>query len=146
MTRAKNHVYSTEAPYRRIWTSRHYKAKGLSFENFMLIGKMDCHYCGASPIKCNAVSETYEQYEAFNWTTGARKTKGTEKWWNCQWVEINGIDKKEHAEDYNDNNNLLPCCKTCNFLKQRLPYDGFLKQIAAIYMHLLDDCEAVNDH
>lgn len=46
----------------------------------------------------------------------------------------NGIDRKNSDEDYSINN-CVPCCRTCNFIKNSIPYVDFITYIRNVYNH-----------
>jgi hypothetical protein len=48
----------------------------------------------------------------------------------------NGIDRKDNDKGYNYDN-CLPCCRFCNFVKNKLNYKEFLKHIRKIYNNTL---------
>jgi len=118
-------------PYKRIWSSNKYQAKGLSFESFMYLIKQDCHYCGEPPRTVNPYGSTYQQYKQNT------KRACTEKVFNTFFVQANGIDKKIPTDNYSDFTNLVPCCKTCNWMKNVLKYEDFIKQNEKIYKYQL---------
>lgn len=52
----------------------------------------------------------------------------------------NGIDRKYSNIGY-IYNNCVPCCATCNFIKNNMAYDDFIKHISNIYNNLLQKNE-----
>jgi hypothetical protein len=44
----------------------------------------------------------------------------------------NGVDRKDSAVGYQIDN-CVPCCATCNFVKNDMPYDDFISYIKRIY-------------
>ncbi len=109
--------------WRRLWVGGHYREKGLPFDLYREIASQPCHYCGTEPRLTNAYGHTYEHH-----VSGFKKKKCSYEWWNEQWIYANGVDKMTHQDDYLDLNNLVPCCTTCNFMKQRLGHDEFIAQ------------------
>lgn len=75
----------------------------LTKEDFNEIVRKNCHYCGQSP--------------KFNNSTPAET--------------FNGIDRKDNKIGYNQDNS-LPCCTICNFLKKDYDYYAFLNLIEKI--------------
>ena len=73
----------------------------LSLEEFELLVKADCHYCGASPV-------------LLQWL--ARKRP----------IVANGVDRTAGACGY-VSANCVPCCKTCNFAKHTLGPNEFIE-------------------
>jgi len=88
----------------------------LSFEDFVKICEQDCFYCGSEPIQI-------------------RKYTYTEKYKNSKfaidWIH-NGLDRFKNECGY-ENENVVPCCKICNYMKQTMSYDEFKKHIIKIY-------------
>lgn len=62
-----------------------------------------CHYCGAEPT--NTVSSEH------------RRMNGS--------FVYNGIDRKDNASDYTEEN-CVSCCKHCNRAKRAMSYDDFI--------------------
>lgn len=76
----------------------------LSFDEFSIITKANCHYCGVEP----------RQF---------RKCKG------CQApAEYNGIDRVDSKKGY-EPSNVVPCCFICNRAKMNMPQIEFLEYI-----------------
>jgi hypothetical protein len=93
------------------------KKRGLEFslskEMFREITKQNCFYCGKEPSqimsnKCNNGDYIY-----------------------------NGIDRIDSNLGYVDNN-VVPCCYTCNFMKGSMKYADFYNAIIQIYNNLGD--------
>lgn len=68
--------------------------------------QQNCHYCNSSPDNI------------------FKKSINPIKWM--------GIDRICPDDSYNILN-CVPCCKTCNFMKQKLSYDSFLSKVKLIY-------------
>ncbi len=96
-------------------TIGHYKAsarsRGFSFslsrEEFHDLSQRHCHYCGAEPSQRHSRRHFHGAFV------------------------YNGIDRKNSSLGY-DPGNCVPCCATCNVMKQDLPYDDFLEHIGRI--------------
>lgn len=86
---------------------------GLTIEEFRKIIKQDCHYCGGQPSGI--------------WKTHA--TLGTD-------LIYNGIDRVDSSIGY-VTSNMVPCCKTCNYMKRMLSVDEFLSHVRRICAHNL---------
>jgi hypothetical protein len=123
-------MWKPESTYKRIWRNAHYKDGGLSFDNFMILCKQDCHYCGAAPRLVNPYAKSFEIF--MTWKT-AIANGYTKEWFDRQFVYVNGIDKKIPTDNYLDLSNLLPCCTDCNFAKGTFTYDEFIAHIIKIY-------------
>lgn len=91
--------------------------KGLPFfltkEDFKLLVSQDCYYCGKPP------SETFKK----------KKLKGV--------FIYNGIDRKDSTKGYLQDN-CLPCCTDCNYMKSNIHHDRFLEKIQMIYMNRME--------
>lgn len=83
---------------------------GLSEDEFKSFIKMDCYYCGEKPSRYQTVSYR-DDYEL-----------------------VNGIDRIDSSKGYSVDN-CVPCCNTCNLMKNILPKDIFLKKVYQIYNH-----------
>lgn len=86
------------AKYRRQAKARGY-AWELSSEQFDELTCQDCHYCGLPPS-----NTTHRRQDPFTYS---------------------GIDRKNNDVGYTTDN-VVPCCKTCNFLKRQTPYEEFV--------------------
>lgn len=89
------------------------KRRGISFEitkeEFSAIVMQNCHYCDSPP------SDT-----CFNKTANGI-------------LKINGIDRKSSFGPY-ALNNILPACKSCNFMKGTLEYNDFIARCGVVYL------------
>lgn len=90
------------------------KARGiewdLSEEEVKSLIKADCYYCGEPPSKSQSVSYK-DDFEL-----------------------VNGIDRVDSDKPYTINN-CVPCCPTCNLMKNILSKDYFLDKVSKIYNH-----------
>jgi len=60
---------------------------------------------------------------------------------NCHYCgkeKSNGVDRKENSLGYFAEN-VVPCCKTCNFMKRDLSYREFKEHIKKIHSHLVNE-------
>lgn len=95
-------------------------ARGFSFsltrDEFTAITTRSCHYCNAPPSQ-----------------------RCSRRHFNGVFI-YTGIDRKDSSSGYNAEN-CLPCCGTCNVMKQDMPYQSFLDHIRRIHevsnLHLL---------
>lgn len=81
----------------------------LSMEDCIPLFEGNCHYCGSAKsnsIKIGRLVITY-----------------------------NGIDRMENDQGYSLEN-VVSCCKKCNFAKNRYNYAEFIKHVEKIYKHL----------
>jgi len=116
-----------EAAYKRLYTNNHYREKGLTFKKFMQLSQMDCHYCGAKPKAVNPYGSDYD--------IALKSSRLTYTYWQDCWIVANGVDKMTHQDDYKDIKNLVPCCKICNWMKQRLTHDEFIAHCQKVAAH-----------
>lgn len=111
------------AAFRRLYTSNHYAEKNLDYDLFLKMCQEPCYYCGELPALVNP----YKSIKSFRGITA--------DWLFDQIVCFNGIDKKNHKEDYTDKSNLVTCCKKCNLMKQRHSDKEFVEHAKKIAQH-----------
>lgn len=85
----------------------------LTTEEFNKLTKGNCHYCGSEPLSLQK---------------GQGKTSGD--------YLHNGIDRKSSKIGY-EKDNVVSCCKRCNFMKHALFEKDFLNHIKKIYKYQL---------
>jgi len=110
----------------RVWGGNHYRAKGLSLECFKLIASQPCAYCGEPPRLLNPFGKTFEDYNRVN------LRPCHEQWFNDQFIYANGVDKIVPTKDYTDIDNLVACCKVCNWMKHTKSKEEFLSKVMRI--------------
>lgn len=91
---------------KRIWSSR-YK-KQLEFDLFLKISQSNCHYCNCAPS--NNFNRYKDPVRIFNY---------------------NGLDRIDSSQNHSIEN-VVSCCKVCNFAKADLAIDDFYKWIKRI--------------
>jgi hypothetical protein len=111
--------HPSETTARRVWKKRY--DNGISFEDFMHISQMNCHYCGAAPNnKQNAASEDKKSSQY-------AKDNGD--------FIYNGLDRIDsnlpHTMD-----NCVPCCWICNRAKCAMTSEDFDIWIEQVYQTL----------
>lgn len=80
----------------------------LTKEDFSFITKMNCHYCGIEPLQGNNNRE------------------------DCNGDYIyNGIDRIDSSKGYTVEN-VVPCCKLCNFAKRDMELKEFINWIKRV--------------
>jgi len=88
------------------------KNKGYVFElteeQFAEITKKDCFYCGAKPSNIYKNHDSYGEYV------------------------YNGIDRIDNTRGYTIDN-VVPCCKICNYKKGALTLQEFMEWIEKVY-------------
>jgi hypothetical protein len=83
-----------------------YSDGNLTFEQFEELSKNNCHYCGAGPS--NTIKLKYKDYTAF--------------------IKYNGLDRKDNNKKH-DSDNVVTCCKNCNYSKRNSSYAEFSERI-----------------
>jgi len=83
----------------------------LTDEQIIAIHKENCYYCGSPPSNISSPPRCNGPYI------------------------YNGIDRIDNTKGYTINN-VVSCCKGCNFFKRKYPYDEFLDKIKRIHSHL----------
>jgi len=94
--------------YARQATKRGYTFD-ITYEIFKEFIFKDCYYCSTPP------SNTAKQ--------------------NYRSLTYNGIDRVDNSEGYH-NDNIVPCCGECNWMKNKLSRDQFLDKVKKIYNNL----------
>lgn len=96
---------------------KNYKTMELTLEEFYSYSQMPCTYCGAEKVNC---LNTY-----------LCDKKMTQKGRDAAYFYYNGVDRvdstKRHTKD-----NVVPCCKYCNFGKSNLALEEFYNWIDRI--------------
>lgn len=100
---------------------KHAKNRNYSFElsdeeiKVLIFG--NCYYCGAEPG--NEIKD-FRLNPKFNSSNS---------------LKYNGIDRINNTKNYTINN-VVSCCKTCNWQKSNLSYEKFIEHIKQQYEHL----------
>ena len=93
---------------------RNAKRRGLTFsltnQEIREIFALNCFYCGTKPSNGNAPRKYYGDFL------------------------YNGIDRINNSLGY-VLNNVVPCCKRCNYMKNNLTHEDFLIHIKKIYTY-----------
>lgn len=87
----------------------------LTEELFRELTSQCCHYCGKEPSQEGFFSRT------------KRKTESTQR----KPYVFNGIDRVNNTKGYTEENT-VPCCKLCNWMKSNLPKVEFLAHVRQI--------------
>lgn len=93
--------HPSETTARRVWRAQY--NDGLAFEDFMRISQMPCHYCGEEPNNVQNGPATDKKSSAF-----ARE--------NGDFI-YNGLDRVDSNKPHTLEN-VVPCCKWCNYAKR----------------------------
>lgn len=114
--RAKISTYKAQAKNRNIeWN--------LTYDEATVLLKLNCHYCGRKP------NHLYNLYD------GRRKYLGKRDKYQ---IKYSGIDRINSNIGY-VKNNVVSCCKICNFAKNDLPYDEFITWINDLIKYRTDE-------
>lgn len=109
---------------RHLWKSNY--EDGCSFEKFLELSQMPCYYCG---------TEKSNRYNPYGYKR-ALEGRISSEWIEQCWFEYNGLDRidssKNHSED-----NIVPCCVTCNIAKSDLTVEEFKEWISKIYNNFI---------
>lgn len=105
---------SGEAARRSVLRYYRYSAKNRHFDwqltddDFFILTRADCHYCGVAPSKVASLKSGCYVY--------------------------NGIDRKENSLGYTLENSVT-CCEICNLAKRDLSYDDFIDYLRRVCRH-----------
>ena len=92
--------------------NRHYDFT-LTLEQFSILTKQDCYYCGQPP-SMEVGKDKYAKYGVYIY---------------------NGIDRVDNTRGYSIDN-CVACCKQCNWAKRELPQQEFIDWIHRVSRHL----------
>ena len=99
--------------YRSREKDRGYGDEILDFDSFYSLSQEQCYYCGRPPSNSFNLKGDDQKAEPFIY---------------------NGIDRIDSSKGHIIDN-VVPCCKICNWMKSDLTLDEFLDQIESIYKH-----------
>ena len=109
--------HPSETSARRVWKKR-YSDGQISFDDFYKISQLPCHYCGSLPNNtCNGAKEDPKSSQY------ARD--------NGDFI-YNGLDRIDSNLKHTLEN-LVPCCKWCNYSKRERSTEEFLKWITKVH-------------
>jgi hypothetical protein len=91
--------------------------KIIDFENFIVLSKSECKYCGLKHSK-EIKDRTNEKLDG--------------KLLSSEILLINGIDRLDSSLGYTEQNT-VSCCKNCNFAKNTMSQNDFYLWIKRIY-------------
>lgn len=89
-----------------------------SFENFLTISQQNCHYCDSPPSRTYNVGDNQKR----NYSDLRRKEGN---------FTYNGLDRLDSSKGHTSNN-IVPCCTTCNLMKNTLGVEAFLTHVHKI--------------
>lgn len=115
-----------ERALRRVYTSYKHRAKkfvdefGICFDEFFVLIKRDCYYCGAPPSNTTNFN---------GWFTANKDKK------YGVFEKYNGLDRVDNSKGYTIDN-VVPCCATCNRAKRSMSLDDFSSWVARVHQHM----------
>lgn len=115
----KNRKYPPQIASARKIFNTNYKDGNLSFEDFMKLTQLPCHYCGHLP------SNTYNRFTKST-TVEIVKSNGD--------FTYNGLDRLDPSKPH-DLENLVTCCSICNYAKLQMTIEEFKEWILQISSH-----------
>jgi hypothetical protein len=105
----------------KIWKDR-YNDGDISFEQFLELSQKNCYYCGSPP---------------FGKTNAAKGDSKASKYALKEGYYIyNGLDRID-PDGYHTTNNVVACCKFCNYAKHNRSLDEFKDWIKNVYNTLI---------
>lgn len=119
-------LYGEEGSRRNVIRSytRAATSKGLEWnltdEEAVYVFKSNCHYCGSPPSN-------------HRWVAPALHRQDITK--KAAYV-YNGLDRIDNSRGYTPDN-VVPCCRTCNFAKGPMPYVDFIEWAKRLGQHQL---------
>lgn len=102
-----------------IWRAK-YNDGTLTFEQFLELSQMPCHYCGAEPSNC---------YNTFK-----RKPGSSLESIRDGYFRYNGLDRIDNGA--HSIGEVVSCCWSCNRAKTNVLYEDWLNKIIKIYRNL----------
>jgi hypothetical protein len=123
------HLYKFCAKKRRIlWT--------LTDDFFKNITKQDCHYCGKKPSQVSKPR-----------SMKTRRGSSIRAYENGFYI-YNGIDRIDSSKGYTEDN-VVPCCSSCNYAKLNMTQHEFSNWILSVYSwaikHLKDQSNPLHE-
>lgn len=97
-----------------------YKDGDLTFEQFLKLSQLPCHYCETLPTNSNI----YNRYKHRKNTVLDVKSDGD--------FYYNGLDRLDSLRGH-DFDNVVPCCKWCNYAKLDRTYEQFIIWVGKVY-------------
>lgn len=116
-TRQKN--TPRESTAKKVWKNRY--GDGIAFEDFLIISQQNCYYCDSPP------SNSYNSALDDKKSSQHAKDNGT--------FIYNGLDRLDNSKPHIIEN-VVPCCKYCNFSKRERTVEEFSSWIRKVYLHI----------
>jgi len=118
---SKNRKFEPRIASARKIYKTNYADGDLSFENFMILTQLPCHYCGDFP------SNVHNRFIG--------KTTVKDSLENGTFI-YNGLDRTDSFRPH-DTNNVVPCCSICNYAKLQMTTEEFKNWLFKIVSHYL---------
>jgi len=100
---------------RSVW---HCTYSDCDFDTFLYLSQLPCVYCGGQPSNSSSIKSNTKSVSTYQQQNGT--------------FIYNGLDRidstKGHTRD-----NIVPCCRICNWMKSNLTLDEFLAHIDRIH-------------
>jgi len=110
----------------------------LTFEEFLELTSLNCHYCNNPPSNSTHLGFTKEGKPK---THNRRRKNGEAYMANNSYSKYpeaifvySGLDRIDQTQ-LHTRHNVVPCCKTCNFMKRDMNQISFLSHISQIFNH-----------
>lgn len=115
----RNHTNPLKASAKNIY-SKTYNDGDLTFDDFYELSQMNCYYCGRKP---------QQFHNSFS------NKKGSSQYAISNGLFIyNGLDRVDSNKPHNKDN-VVPCCKICNYAKRDMTIEQFKTWVLKIYKH-----------
>lgn len=110
------------ASARSVW-QRVYSDGNLTFDEFYEITQLNCHYCNEPP------NNFFSKRKANNCKNKLLIDEDT--------FIYNGLDRLDSSKNHSKNN-VVPCCKWCNYAKRERSKDEFLEWVRKVYHNTIN--------
>lgn len=109
-----------ETSARSVWKKRY--NDGISFEDFYKLSQLNCYYCNAKPNNLHNAPLDDPKSSQF------AKEKGN--------FIYNGLDRIDNLKSHSIDN-VVTCCKYCNYAKRERSQEEFLKWVEDVYENII---------
>jgi hypothetical protein len=109
-----------ESSARRVWKKR-YQDGNILFEDFYRLSQLNCFYCDSPPNNIQNSAKMDKKASQF------AKDNGD--------FIYNGLDRVDSSKTHSINN-VVPCCKYCNWAKRERSIDDFYQWIEKVYQKI----------
>ena len=102
-----------------VWGSTY---RDCNFDTFLRLTQLPCHYCGRQP----------HRIQNRKWSKGKGKVSDYQLREGI--FTYNGLDRVDSSKGHSDDN-VVPCCFDCNWMKGARPVAEFIAHIRRMYEH-----------